>query len=550
MTLRPPRTLLSAALCLSGLAPALASAPDWRDQLAEGWLAVVVAEDLDRFDRTVERLTAPWGLPAFGVGVWLDRLGVATQVADRAWVLSLVRGASGAPGPELLVPTDDFDGLCVALGADRVEDLAIVSVGGYEFGVRESGGWARVAPLESIRGETQRGAGRPEGESAARVTTADADITFALSPAGAAWLAEELSARRAASLVSKRRRPNRWPTTLREALDRADAFAPLAQAVADWRETSQLRLSGDDPSRLVAMFDLPSHDTSPATGEPLPLRPGRDEAIAWLATSAPPPATLVDLAIAVRESRPGEIDARHYPAEAWAAYAQSLRALVGGVGAAEWRLLVPRDGAPVATNEACRFRWQGTASELGESLQAVVAQWNALVDATEARTPLRAEAAPREAGDGWRLTVDFVNGLGLKPTEELVRLLERFYGPGGRLRYDVLEQRRGEWLATSSPDEPREAPAAGEQAAAPSSDALLQGEFRPDRWLAWRERVEAIGHEATIGRRVRPPMAPAPPVALSVRSEERLRVEFALPAATYDELAAYWRRAKERSGDD
>ena len=67
------------------------------------------------------------------------------------------------------------------------------------------------------------------------------------------------------------------------------------------------------------------------------------------------------------------------------------------------------------------------------------------------------------------------------------------------------------------------------------------GEIRLDRWFAWQQRIENVGHAETLGRRVRPPMREALPLQFRFTGEEeRIAVQLELPVGTYEALAEYW----------
>ena len=545
------RIVVAALLVLAGVLPARAGEAnaDWRRLVPKDWHAAVVAPDIERVDNALSLLLEPWAVPRVSIRGFLSGVGAAPHLADRAWVLVLVADADSRPTPRLLVPTDDHDALCDALGADRVQDLAIASLGGYEFGLRRGEGWSIVGPLDSF----ETSIARPATETAmtsANEDPAGADVRVLVSPVGAALSAELLKRAAQADQAAGRRRPQGWPMTLTEARQVLTRYTPVAEVIAGWEETVVLDLAireGD----LVATVTLPIGDASIESGDLSPTGDKQPVTIASLRATGPLPAPFTDLLLAVLQSRPGDIDSSAYPVHEWRAYADALRALLGGVTAAELSLIDPPDDAPLAANQAARFRWAGEPDGLGAALQKTAVRWNQLIDAAETRTPLRLAvepiaSEPSGSSSGWRMTIDLVAGLGMPPTEDLVALLARFYGPGGNLVVDVTPTGDGEWLANTLPEGQRRTSgpplAAGDGT---GEDRLIAGEFRLDRWVNWTARIEQVGIEDAVGFKPKKPMGEAPAARLAVRSSEgKLSVEATLPREAYQQLV------KRRRGAD
>lgn len=541
------RTLVAVGAAFWSAAPAGADPPQaaWREALPAGWLVAVEVADLARVERAVARLSEPWGVKPPALAARVAEL--APEVPLRgAWGFALATDAAGSVAPVLYVPADDFDGLCRALDAERAGEVAVATLSGFEVALVERGAWVEAALLE----------GRPVStgkRSEPRPWRLEGDLRIVASPAGLARAAETLAHRRRGQIEvgAGRVLPWRWPEALAGYADRLALYHPLARELAAWGAPLEAAFSLPDDA-LVARIALDlGPDPTVIANAARPLAERGDQ-IGAASLAGPLPERLVNLGLAYLACRPDEIDAAAYPQPQWDDYADACRRLLARQTGAECVLTLPAEDAPLATNHAVAFRWDGPDAELGDALRLVTLRWNQLVDASPAASPLRVTMAPLDDGRGWRLASDLFEGFALERSPEVEAVFERYYG-SDVYAVEVRREANGRWLATHAgsdapaPEPRRDADAT--EAAAPPEGRLAVGAFRVDRWIAWQRRIEDFDMADAIGHRPRPPMADAPAATLSIARDDVLRVEATLPWPTY-EAAVKWRRSTARDGSE
>jgi hypothetical protein len=254
---------------------------------------------------------------------------------------------------------------------------------------------------------------------------------------------------------------------------------------------------------------------------------------------------LVELAIAWMRCRPDEIDAPEYPEPEWDALAEAYRGLLSRYRSAVMLRRLPSEDEPVATNDTAAFVWDGDPASLGDALQLTTLRWNQLIDAADARTPLRLDMAPLEDGEGWRISTDLFKGFGLERSPEVEAVFDRYYG-GDVLAIDITRRSEtNEWLVSyGKPDFDllKLSPAKSTV----DQTVLVEGELRIDRWFAWKSMIDAIDMAGTLGYRPRKPMAEAPAATLSVTGGDSLLIDATLPMATYENAVTHWRSSEKQ----
>ncbi|TWT98051.1 hypothetical protein Pla108_22060 [Botrimarina colliarenosi] len=517
---------------------AAAEADGWRDSLPADWAVAVEVRDLAALERNAERLLAPWGRHAPAVTKTLERLCPGVELAPRPWGAALVVDKRGVLSPVVYVPTEDYATLCDTLNADRADDLAVANVAGFDLALADRGDWVQISLLDAA----PRVSDAPNADPPRSLEEDAAAITLVVSPLGLERIADTLTERRRGQLDAGRGLigPWRWPAGFDGFVDRAAPYGPLAAELAAWGRPLTVRLDADGESlRLVAQID-----------EPLPSPEGEaagyatsDNSVAHVAFSRPLPPKLIDLAIAWMQCRPDEIDAPEYPQPQWDDLAEAYRALLSGYRSGATVLTLPAAGEPVATNQAAAFAWDGDATQFGDAVRLVVTRWNQLIDAADARTPLRIAMAPLDGAEGWRLSTNLFEGFNLERSPEVATIFDQYYG-GEELAIDLTRRGADGWLVSFGPppaDLLEPGPPRGEEGASNQSAPLITGELRLDRWFAWKRLVEDVDMAGVVGRRRRKPMAEAPAATLRVDAGDRLRIEATLPMAAYERATTHWR---------
>lgn len=514
---------------------------DWRDHLPADWLLAAEAPDLAALDELAAQLFDPWARPAPPLRATLAALAPRGAFAERPWAVVVASSEAGELTLAAYAPTDDFDALCTALDADRADDLAITSLFGFDLAIEPVGAWARVSLLDSPPeyGPAETPPPRAaEGSDALRVT---------LSADGCLRLAAHLEELRRGQVADPRRRrgPLRWPNDFKALVARLAPFAPVASAIANWGEPFALTASHrDDALRIELTSPLAvTAQRAAANAESI------DQRAAILTLDAPGalPNPLIDLALALMASRPDQIEAPEHPQPQWDDFADACRDLLKGCRSGQAVLTLPAEGEPAAANETATFTWGDSAGPLGDRLRLCVDRWNTLVDAAQARAPMKIELTPIEATGGHRLRTDLFAGTGLEPSPEIEAIFDRYYGAGRWAVTELQPNPDRSWVATMRPGV---SPRSGELAAEQAPDTLLSGELRVDRLIAWRQRLDDLMQENTIHRKVRPPMREAPAVTFRVAGGERLRFAATAPLVAYRELVAYWRSKPLPIDDD
>jgi hypothetical protein len=522
------------------LIAAVANAADWRASLPAGWLVAVEATDLATLEAGAAKLMAPWGRNVPPLGKSLAALLPRVEIGERPWGVALVPGKEGSVSPLAYLPTDDYDALCDSLNADRAEGVAVANVSGYDLTLVDLDGWVQVGLLDGLDA-----AENDEENDEEKVEPADwsveGDVRVAVSRAGLQQFADGLNQRRQGQLAAGQGRigPWRWPQGFDGYVDRLAPYAPVVAEVASWGEPLEIAAGVSEFDAFFIEINLQEslavRDATEATNYSLP-----DGAISHVVLPYGLPPKLVDLAIAWMRCRPDEIDATEYPQPEWDDLAEAYRSLLSRYRSFATLRRLPAEGEPVATNDMAAFVWDGDAASLGDALQLTTLRWNQLIDAADARTPLRLEMAPLEDAPGWRISTDLFKGFGLERSPEVEAVFDRYYG-SDVLAIDVT--RRGEsdeWLVsygkpnvdllkTSPADRTTDRP------------LLVEGELHIDRWFAWKAMIDAIDMAGALGYRPREPMAEAPAATLQVTGGDSLRVSVTLPLAAYGNAVAHWR---------
>lgn len=522
----------------------VANAADWRASLPDGWIAAVEATELGALEQGAAKLLAPWGRKPPLVGKTLAALLPDVRLAERPWGLALVIDRNGGLSPAAFLPTDDYEALCDALGADRAEGIAVANVSGYDLALIDREGWVQVSLIDALPEDVEA-----EAAAAPAAWAVEGDVRAIVSPTGLKRLAEGLRRRRQGQLEAGRGHigPWRWPKGFDEYFDRLAPYAPMASEAASWDGPLEaaLRLDGEDLHITAhAPLTIEPQEAETATSYTIP-----QGVIGHAVFPHGLPPKLADLAIAWMKCRPDEIDAPEYPQPQWDDAAAAYRELLTRYRSAATYLTLPGEDEPVATNQIAAFTWDGDSVSLGDAMQLVVLRWNQLIDAAEARTPLRLELAPLEDAEGWRLSTDLFEGFGIERSPEVEEVFDRYYG-GDVLTINLVRRPDdGVWLVTYGdpttdvlPPRPREEAADGDK----TRPVLVEWELRVDRWFAWKSLVEKLEMAGALGYRPREPMAESPAVTLRVTGGDATRLEMTMPVATYDAAVEHWRSNKKR----
>lgn len=514
---------------------AVANAADWRASLPAGWLVAVEAKDLATLEAGAAKLMAPWGRKVPPMGKSLAAMLPGVEIGERPWGVALATGKQGSLSPVAYLPTDDFDALCDALNADRAEGVAVANVSGYDLTLVDLDGWVQVGLLDALSPADE---GADKSEPAA--WSVEGDVRLVASKAGLRELAAGLKQRRQGQLAAGQGRigPWRWPQGFDGYVDRLAPYAPLAEELASWGGPLELAIDFTEQDfQLTAKMPvaIEPRNASDAAAYETP-----DGVIGHAVLPHGLPPKLVDLAIAWMRCRPDEIDAPEYPQPEWDDLAEAYRRVLSRYRSVAMLKRLPAEDEPVATNEAAAFVWDGDAASLGDALQLTTLRWNQLIDAADARTPLRLEMAPLEGAEGWRISTDLFEGFGLERSPEVEAVFDRYYG-SDILAIDIT--RRGEsneWLVSyGKPDMDLLKSSPAKSTVDPT--VLVECELRIDRWFAWKSMIEAIDMAGTLGYRSREPMAEAPAATLRVTGGESLSIDATLPIATYENAVAHWR---------
>ncbi len=523
------------------LVAAVANAADWRASLPSGWFVAVEAKDLATLEAGAAKLFAPWGRKVPPIGKSLATMLPGVEITERPWGFALAPGKQGSLSPVAYLPTDDFDALCDALNADRADSVAVANVSGYDLTLVDLDGWVQVGLLDGLAAADE---GDDHSEPAA--WSVDGDVRLVVSRAGQHRLAEGLKQRRQGQLAAGQGRigPWRWPRGFDEYLDQLAPYAPLANELASWNEPLEVAVTMDDGA--VQLTSEISQEVTPIDSATAANYSAPDGAISHAVLPYGLPEQFIDLAIAWMRCRPDEIDAPEYPQPQWDDVAEAYRELLSRYRSVAMLRRLPAEGEPVATNDVATFAWDGDAASLGDALQLTTLRWNQLIDAAEARMPLRLEMAPLEDAEGWRISTDLFKGFGLDRRPEVQAVFDRYYG-GDVLAIDITRRdESNEWLVSYG--EPAmellksdPAKATADRPVLANRPLLIEGELRLDRWFAWKSMIEAIDEQGTIGFRPRKPMAESPAATLRVTGGDLLSIDAMLPIATYENAVTHWR---------
>ncbi|MGL4512456.1 MAG: hypothetical protein ACRCT8_05140 [Lacipirellulaceae bacterium] len=537
------------AASMIGAAAAGEATSDWRKSLPAGWLAVVAAESPTALDGRTGELLAPWGRKFVGVKGALAALAPGLALAEREVVIGVALPESGeAPKPFALLPVEDGAAAIRALGGDPTARGGLATIGSYEVALRQLDGWLAIEVAGGDLLEWGEGEAPDEGSGL---------LTLHVAGQGLRWLDGLLC-----DAPILRKGPLRWPTSIAEALRQASRIAPLMRELAARVDSLAIFVrraeEGTPEGDLIVDVTLTPRG-APAIDEgdqqrDTPRRhvPPQNLPAGLIAElrSGPPPELLSRLWLAAAECQPDEVEAERYDPKAYAAYAERVIALASKLTVARVELHEPRAGDPVVANQVARV--EGIPDfDLAVEVRGVAKRWNAVLPASHAGAPLTIECGPlgrSENRRGLRMKVDALVALagpgaraGGPATEGLAELLAKFYGPDGVATIDVVEERPGAWLVSSLP-EGREATI--RDPSGPTDGG--GGAIDVARYVAWRQRIDDIGHEQSVGRTVRPPMAPSPPATLrwETPTADRLRLELRVPRATHGALAARMTAAK------
>ncbi len=556
----------------AGIAQEIAGLPE----LPNGTLGFVVVRDLGGLDASLQRLLRPWGLRFAGVERTLKAVCPGLSLPSRPLLIGLTE-VDHRLVPFLWLPVEDVDALAEAIHADRAREDLIVTIASYDLKITPIAQGVSVQPLGANLFN------RPGDNPfrAMKQSLGDSLVILSLTSEGLERMAQQLTEERG------RNRPTR-PRLLRlrtladlwSARSLLPAYAPLMERLASeaksltirlrvyprshsevssGRERPKYQIVGEHAAKspveeggfqlsceavgVEAPFDREVKSGSLRTS-PDQLADGR-KLILSLEANRPLPATLTRLAMAWMESRPDQIDAERYASPEFAAYAESVEMLVASITSFRLALATPHADEPLTANQATLFQVRPGTSTAQLVTQAMV-RWNEVVRSSKARTPLEVEIIPLD-GNGIRLSTDLVAAMGGPEVEGMVPLLERFYGPKGVRTVDYVPLKEGKrWLSTSyaavtKAELLEQLLADGLLSDAPGKPRESGGKLWIDRWFAWQQRIEDVGNEQTLGRRVRPPMREAAPLQFSILEEnDRIRMDFRLSANAYEALTEYW----------
>ncbi|MEM6799108.1 MAG: hypothetical protein AAF589_06310, partial [Planctomycetota bacterium] len=379
--------------------PAAPTEEAWRALLPDGWLAIAsLRPDLDSVDAEVATLLDDLSFN------YESALATAREVLELANLElgagRLVIGVAETPANEasgserfefFLLPIRSFEEAISALGGEVVGDVGIATLLGKELCLAPCGDWLFIVDLEHLDIAQARMASAVDQPATAGPTH---DFTAELSADGMAWVAK-LSTRAGNEATRRRvlRGLLRWPPNF-DALKAATAEnAPLVEGFRELFTTLQTSVDlGVDHGvswRLAGCLSKPAPQASAETGAALPDSVTASSIASVQGSGRGPVShTLLRLLLAYYEGRPDEIEARAYPNEAFAEFADRVFASAQRVDWFDAAIVTHADGdLPLYSNQAALLtvdRFDTFAS----ALEDVFASWNRLVAKSGAATEL------------------------------------------------------------------------------------------------------------------------------------------------------------------
>lgn len=529
----PTLRFVLSVLSLVALTSAAAGKNVW-DEVPTDALGAVVVRDLSRSDveagRLLRALRVPVAQPlalvkgATGINQGLDPHG------DLLVAVLPGRGGESRPLLGVWLPVSDYDQLVRSLQGTPRERITAVTIAGEDVLVARHGDWAVVMDsdgrrrLEQVLADEPAAAGQPAVPSAWDDWIESNDASAVLFQAGVGRILSQVlhvgaageGARREAAEVPDRQTeedepfgigelgetPNPWQgagTMVRALLsDLPEVHRRLVEATA---VGCGLRLDADGNAVIAVRLAWPSDAASgpalasaeavpvPYDGGPFVVAGGGEVSPAWMVAAAGPYARLLarDLGIDPREQA-SAIEAFH-------------QALVHAVEDVTGFAVLSRPGQKsegVYTNSHLLLR-VGSAKTFVERAAAVVARWNGLADHARDEFRLKFQSEPVQiAGrDATQYSVDMVKLVGGGTLPELRRSMEGLFGPGGKLRLQVVPVDDRTVLVAVATDE--QASAVVERVARKPSADWAQGELQPTSRLTtaeapWRLFISPHGY--------------------------------------------------------
>ncbi len=577
---------ISAASTLGGGARA---AQVW-DELPDDALGAVVVHDLERTDAAVQRLLGALQVP---LGRPLTLVKAATGInegldPDGDLLVAALPGRGGERRPTLAVwlPVSDYDRFVRSLHGTPREEVTAVTMAGEDLLVARHGEWAVVVDpdvrgrLDQLVGDRRRG-GRPV-PAAWGDWVGTNDVTIMLFRPGVRRGLSEVLGRRAAGELE--------PEVTTDETDRPiedDLFGTPARDIAanPWQAARAALHAGlgEVPEatrwlrQTVAIgVGLQLDDQGNATvaarlawqaGTRTPDEPGGDAAepaplpydggafvVAgagrvsgeWVAAVSGPYTRLLasDLGVDVREQ---------------AAAVEKLRKSLTQAGEGVTSFAVfSRPGKRtdgVYTNSHLVLRVK-SAQEFVERAAGVIARWNELAEHAPEAAQLRFQSEPVQiAGrDATQYYVDMADMVGAAGLPEVRQSMERLFGPGGRLRLELVAiDDRTVLVAAATVEQAAEVVELVAKGAPPQWD---QEELQPTAGLlggdpAWRVFLSPRSYVARRNREVQAIVGPAfgpqpmpfpssPPLAVAGgETADGVWVELIVPADTVTAMGHY-----------
>ncbi len=461
-----------------GVLSGIVSAADVWDELPDDALGAVVVRNLGHADASVGRLfgelQVPLGQPlalvkaVTGVEAGLDSHGDMLVAALPG------RGIGDRPQLAVWLPVSDYDQFLRSLHGTPRDQITAVTIAGEDLLVARHGDWAMVVDPDARGRLLQALDNRPIGTTATRLVPADwgqwleaNDVTVVLFRVGVRRVLSEVLGDRAArgadqpevvaDDIEQQLEDDLFGSPARGAVsDPGQALrVGLRAALRDMPELSrQLRdatavgggLRLDDAGnavvgvRLAWPADAASERKTPGTApEPVPVpydggafvvAGGGDVSPAWVAAVSGPYARLLaeDLGIDAQEQ-----------AAAVEAFRKSLAQAAAGVRSFAVFSRPGKRTDGVYTNSHLVLRVE-SAKQFVDRAAHVMARWNELADHATDEAQLKFESEPVQiAGrDGTQYYVDMVDMVGGGGLPEVRQSMERLFGPGGRLRLELV----------------------------------------------------------------------------------------------------------------
>lgn len=417
------------------------------------------------------------------------------------------------PFAVVATPVEEVIGL---LGGEMTGDVGVVSAGGFELAVRSIYGATVIVPVNRQKLLTTD---QPPVAASAEQPPAD-DVTLTLSEAGLTVLEQRAVARRSSLSLRDRVALNElgWPPSPKWLDAAIGANASLTEELsAVFKQLSAgVSLDGNGAVSLSVRGQLRKHEQQ-QSGKPLAaLLPELERpTIATLSGDATDGAlvTLVRLSLAYSEGRPDEAELRAYPEEAYRQVADRVIAAFSQVEAADAALLARLPDDPFQSNRVAVLR-VGDEASFVESLVESARAWNKLLEETKPGAKLTLaidqHALVSEAPSATRFTTDVAASIESPPSEEVQRVMRRYYGPSGLHVLHAQPLGNGHVLLGDLAEEQLRWIAARLVETSPEPAKPLNGRWRVDRYATWQNAMLNDYMADAIGYAPRKDLAAAP----------------------------------------